>query len=86
MEFINKKKFAKTALDAESETFMMHISVLEPLISGMTIYFSRKTQITGGNVIQIAALKQNKALNEVPTKYLDFSDVISEEKNLVLLE
>ena len=36
--------------------------------------------------MQIAALKQNKALNKVLTEYSDFADVFSEEKILVLPE
>ena len=38
VEIINKKELAKTALDKESETFMMHVATLEALLVGMVIY------------------------------------------------
>ena len=57
VELINKKEFAKAALDAESETFVVHVWALEAPLSGMTIYSSRAAQIIGINPMQIAALK-----------------------------
>ena len=57
VEFINKKKFAKAALDVELETFVMYIVVLEAL--GMTIHPSQIAQIIGDNSMKIAALKQD---------------------------
>ena len=46
VEFINNKDFAKIALDENSETFVIHIVALETLLVGMTIYPSKKAQIT----------------------------------------
>ena len=42
VELIDKKEFAKAALDEESETFVMHVAALEAPLAGMTIYPSRK--------------------------------------------
>ena len=41
VELINKKEFAKAALDAESKTFIVHISALKASLSGMIIHLSR---------------------------------------------
>lgn len=45
VELIDKKKFAKTVLDKESETFVMHVTALETPLAGMTIHPSQETQI-----------------------------------------
>ena len=73
-------------MDAESETFMMQVSALEIPLSGMTIHSSRAAQITSGNLVQVAALKQNEASSKVSTESSDFADVFLEEKTLVLPE
>ena len=86
VKLIDKKEFAKAALDVESETFVVHVSALKAPLSQMTIYSSRAAQIIGSNPVQVAALKQNKAPTKVPTKYSDFADIFSEEKALVLPE
>lgn len=41
VKIINKKKFAKAALDAKSEIFMIHVIGLKAPLSGIIIYFSR---------------------------------------------
>ena len=38
VEFIDKKEFAKAALDEESETFVVHVAALEAPLVGITIY------------------------------------------------
>ena len=86
LELIDKKEFAKAALDAESETFMMHVSALEAPLSGMTIHLSRAAQIIGSDSMPLAALKQNEAPTKVSIKYSDFADVFLEKKALVLPE
>ena len=86
VELMNKKDFAKVALDAESESFVVHISALEVLLSEMTIHLFKAAQIIGSKPVQIAALKQNEAQTEIPTEYYNFADVFSEEKALVLSE
>ena len=76
IKLINKKKFVKVALDEESKIFMMYIATLEALPSEITKYILREAQI--------AALKQNEAPIEIPTKYSDFANIFSEERTLVL--
>ena len=72
VELIDKKKFAKTALDKNVEAFVVYIISLLP----MAIYQARKTQI---------ALLISKKV-KITAKYSDFSNVFSEEKVLVLPE
>ena len=78
VELINKKEFAKAALDAKSETFIMHIAALEALLARMFIHPLREAQI--------AVLNQKKAPTKVSGKYSDFSDVFSVKEALILLE
>ena len=66
---INKKEFAETALNKESETFVVHVALLKAPLAGMAIHPSRK--------VQILALIQDKALTKVPPKYADYADVFS---------
>ena len=71
VELINKKEFAKTVLDEESETFVVYVAALKtsPGSVGMTIHPSRAAQI--------AALKQDEAPIKVLSKYADYADVFS---------
>ena len=75
---INKKEFVKAALDKNSKTFVIYIAILKAFLSGMTIHLLREAQI--------ATLKQNEAPTKVLAKYLDFSDIFSENEALVLSE
>ena len=86
VELIDKKEFAKAALDAESETFVVHVAALEAPLAEMPIHPSQTAQVDGGEPIQIAPLNQKEAPTEVPAKYSDFSDVFSAEEALVLPE
>ena len=45
VKFINKKEFAKAALNKESETFMVHVAALEaqPRLAEMTIHPAQAT-------------------------------------------
>ena len=47
VELIDKKEFAKTALDEESETFMVHIAALKASsgLAKMTMHPSQAAQI-----------------------------------------
>ena len=45
VEFIDKKEFAKAALDEEYGTFVVHVAALEAPLAGMTIYPLGKAQI-----------------------------------------
>ena len=71
VELIDKKEFAKAALDENSETFVVHVASLD-----LGIYPDKEAQI--------ASLLTEKV--KIPDKYLDFADVFSEEKTLVLPE
>lgn len=57
VELIDKNDFAKVALDKNSETFVLDVVAVEALLVGMTIYPSQVAQITGGDLVQIAALQ-----------------------------
>ena len=69
VELINKKEFAKAALDEESETFVVHVAALEAPLAGMAIHSSREAQIS--------ALIQDKAPTKVLSEYADYADVFS---------
>ena len=67
--FINKKEFAKAALDEESETFVVHVTALEALLAEIAIHLSQEAQIF--------ALIQDKTPTKVPPKYANYADVFS---------
>ena len=46
VELINKKKFAITALDEKSETFVVHVAALEALLVGIAIHLVQEAQIS----------------------------------------
>lgn len=57
IELINKHKFVKTALDKNSETFVIHVAVLDTFKLAIQIYFSQTGQVVENNSTQKAALK-----------------------------
>ena len=69
VELINKKEFAKAALDEESETFVVHVAALEALLARMAIHPLQEAQIL--------ALIQDKAPTKVSSEYADYADVFS---------
>ena len=71
VEIIDKKEFAKVALDEYIESFVIHIT----LLLTMAIYPAMK--------VQIALLVIKKM--QISFKYSDFSDVFLEKKALILL-
>ena len=73
VEIIDRKKFAKTALDENVKVFVVHVSSLG---SKMTIHLARKAQL--------ALLLAEEVT--VPTKYSDFADVFLEKSANVLPE
>ena len=75
VELINKKKFAKTALDENIKAFLVHINSLS-LGSKMIIHPARKTQI--------ASLLAKKVI--VPAEYSDFADIFLKKSAEVLPE
>ena len=78
VKLINKKKFAKAALDEEFETFVVYVAALEALLAGMTIHLSRKALIS--------ALIQNEAPTKVLPKYVDYADIFSFDLAMKLLK
>ena len=74
VEIINKKKFAKTALDENVEAFVVHVTSFS--LNSMSIDPAREAEIAS------LIAKEVKILNN----YLDFSNIFSEERALVLPE
>ena len=75
VELIDKKKFAKVALDENINDFIVHVSSLS-LKSKMTIYPAWKAQI--------ASLLVEKVT--VPAKYLDIANIFSKKSAKMLPE
>ena len=73
VELINKKEFAKAALDKKSETLVVYVVSLK-LVPG--IHLDKVAQVTSLFTKEVKILDQ----------YLDFTNVFSEEKALVLSE
>ncbi len=76
VELIKKREFAKAALDENSETFVVHVSVLdvaEPLIHPF-------------RAAQIATLQWDKASTKIPAEYSDYADVFSSDLAMELPE
>ena len=73
VKFIDKKEFAKAALDENSKTFVVYVTSFN-LVLG--IYPDREAQI--------ASLLTEEV--KIPDEYLDFIDVFSKKKALVLPE
>ena len=69
VQIIDKKDFVIAALDANSETFVMHVAFRER--EGMPVHSKRQAQV--------GALLFNEAPTEVPAEYSDYSDVFSAE-------
>ena len=74
VEIINKKKFARAALDENVEAFVVYMTSLG--LNSMSIHPAREAQITSLIAEEV----------KFPTDYSDFSDVFSKEKALVLPE
>ena len=75
VELINKKEFAKAALDENSETFVVYVASLN---------LAPTPGIHPDRAAQIALLLTEEV--KIPEEYSDFTDVFSEEKALVLPE
>ena len=74
VEIIEKKEFARAALDENVEAFVVNVTSFS--LNSMSIHPTRKAQI--------ASLIAEEV--EIPTDYSDFLDVFSEKKALVLSE
>ena len=79
VQLVDPKKFVIAALDANSETFVLHVVVQEQ--EEMALHPDRKAQVEVQNrakiqdEVQVRALLFDEALTEVPTEYSDYSDV-----------
>ena len=65
---------------------MFVVQVAELKAPEINIHPSQIAQITDGDPMQIAALKQDEVLTKILVKYSDFADVFLVEEALVLLE
>ena len=69
VQIIDKKDFVITALDADNETFVMHVAIREQ--EEIPVHSKRQAQIEA----QVGALLFNKTPTEVQTEYSDYSNV-----------
>lgn len=74
IKIIDKKEFAKAALDGNSETFVVYIAAIE-FPTTMPIYLSRALQVKDNPTL--VALQQNKTSTKILTDYFDYADVFS---------
>ena len=74
VEIIDRKEFAKAALDENVEAFVVHVTSLS--LNSMAMHPAREAQI--------ASLVAEEV--KIPTEYSDFSDVFLEEKASILPE
>ena len=81
VQLVNQKKFVIAAIDADNETFVVHVTIREQ--EKMAINPDRKAQIKAQSEAksktQIRALIFNKAPTEVPAEYSNYSNVFSAE-------
>ena len=76
IQIINKKDFVIAALDANSETFVVHVAIRER--EEMPVHSERQTQV--------GALLFDKAFTKVSAEYSDYSNVFSAENAAELPE
>ena len=69
VQIINKKDFVIAALDADSETFVVHVAIRKQ--EEMPVHSERQ--------VHVRALLFNKASTKVPAEYFDYSNVFSAE-------
>ncbi len=74
VELIDKREFAKTALDENLEAFVMHVSALDVAESLIHPFWAA----------QIAALQWDKAPTKIPAEYSDYADVFSSDFEMEL--
>ena len=72
VEIIDRKEFAKAALDEHVEAFVVHVTSL----STMAIHPAQEAQIASLVIEEV----------QIPSEYSDFSDVFSEERASTLPE
>ena len=92
VRLVNPKEFVIAALDADSETFVMHVAIKER--EKMPVHSEKQAQIEveahidaqGQTGAQIGALIFNQAPTEVPAEYSDYSNIFSTENAAELSE
>ena len=84
VRLVNPKEFVIAALDADSETFIMHVTIREQ--EEMAMDPDRKTRIGVQSGVQVGALLFDEAPTEVPAEYSDYSDVFLAENAAELPE
>lgn len=75
IKLINKHKFAKTTLDKNSETFVIHIVFLNVFKSIMLIYTFQLGQVVKNNSTLVVALEQNKTPIKILPEYIHYADL-----------
>ena len=89
VELIDKKKFAKEAMDENSKTFVVHVLALKaPKPAGMPIHPSRAAQIAAQSPSEptLAAPQWDKTSTEISSEYSDYADVFSTDLAMELPE
>ena len=76
VQIVNSKEFVIAALNINSETFIVHMTIRKQ--EEMPMYSEKQAQIR--------ALLFDKAFTEVPAEYSDYSNVFSVENAVELLE
>ncbi len=83
VKLIDKREFAKAAMDGNPETFVVYVAALEVPIA-MLIHPSRAPQVQNNSTL--AALQWDKALTKIPAEYSDYVDIFSTNLVMELLE
>lgn len=68
VELIDKREIAKTALNKNSKTFIVHIATLEVLV---------EIPVHPLQVVQIPILQWDKVSTKILTKYSNFANIFS---------
>ena len=73
---INKHEFSRSALEENSEIFVVHVAALEAL----------KPTIHPSQVLLLVVLQQDKALTEILLDYAKYAEVFSPDLTIELPE
>ena len=86
VRLVDLKEFVIAALDAGSETFVVHVAIRER--EKMPVHSEKQAQIKAEaqSRVQVGALLFDEAPTKVPAKYSDYSDVFSAENAAELPE
>ena len=84
VQLVNLKEFVIAALDADSETFVVHMAIRER--KEMVVNPGKKAQIEAQSGAQVGALLFDEAPTEVSAEYSDYSDIFLAENAAELPE